>query len=219
MNILKGFPLMTGRGPLVWMLSAFVMLGACDCSATGTSIAISSPTADMMIGPDADEDPGVEGLQFSFVASSRGLSADDTVQFFVNQDPESGAEGLMPFATATPDEMGIASVQVTLPDGMHTLVACARDCTVRSSTVTFSVMTQCAQVSWVVPAAPAAGEGLTLGPGDDEDGEACGETFASSVRVFTDAPEGGTAQFLSTATRAGSRDYRRVCGLWGSGPR
>ena len=178
-------------------LTLAVSAGGCSCSSTTrpTLVTLVDPIDGATLTADDDEDPATEGVQYTIAATTQGLSADEAVQLLVDDAVATasvvGADGDVVFAG------------FTFPAGTFRLRAEARDGAVQSPEITITVeiddVPACPSLSFVTPRPPASG-GLMLGPDDDTDGTACGETFTTDVTISTDADAGATAQLFVNGT-------------------
>ncbi len=190
------------RGGVVVLMAALLAVVGCDCS-DGTSPArleILYPEDGQRITLADDVDTAAPGVQIEVVAESRRLGADDAVALYVDLAGDVPEDGDTPIASASPDDAGMVDFgTVTLTNGVHRLQAFARDGGVQSQEVEVTIVESCATITFASPEPPSSGE-LTLGPSDDTDGEACGETFETSVVVSTDAGDGRPATLFVNGT-------------------
>jgi len=188
----------------VYLLAISMAVTACDCSKPdgAVELKIIVPEDDANLTLADDENPDVAGVQFTVLAEAPKLDEGDEVELFLEA---SSADVDPPVASATVDDAGmVVFSEVTFPAGEHHLQARARMGGVQSNTVRITVADACATITFVTPERDPAASELTLGPGADTDGEACGETFETTVVVSTDAGDGQPATIFVNDTPRGT---------------
>ncbi|MFW5920808.1 MAG: hypothetical protein ACOCUS_03120, partial [Polyangiales bacterium] len=191
--------LSSGRRLLVRTLAMFALAGAlpvagCDCNGGGGALVILQPEKGATLSQMDDVDDDASGVQIEVVIGSMGLRG-EAVELFRASTAEEALESEA-IASGTIGDDTRATLEVTLEMGEQDLIACTAGCEESSDPVTVTLTDACADVTFVDPSPPADGGNLTLGPMDDTDGEACGETFGTNVLVSTDAGDGQEAQLF-----------------------
>lgn len=161
-------------------------LALTGCPGPGATLEIISPSDGETLSLATDSNPGMAGVQTEVVVQASGIAVGDAVDLVVDD--------VIVTSLPTPEDGVITFTDVTLSPGSHSLRA-SRAGTIESAAITVNVASdECFAISFVTPA--PAGARVTLGPSDDTDGVACGETFETTVVVATAAPEGSSARIL-----------------------
>lgn len=173
------------RHLLVGLLVAAVsMLGGCDNGDPAT-LRILDPMDGARLTLATDTEPDTPGVQATVQIEAYRVAVGERVDLVLNDRTIIGTE-----LVTESGEMVFPGV--TLPGGMHRLVAVTRTGDVRSPAVMITVDDACATIDFVTPEPRA--ERVVLGPMDDTDGVACGESFETTVVVATDAGDGAEAR-------------------------
>lgn len=185
-----------------------MVLTACGGGNKVPTLELVTPANNADVTLAEDVDTATDGLQFDVLVNSTRLTAEDgDVSIYIEPSIDRSTfdpSTLTPAGTGAIQEDGTATIRVTLTDGDYDVIACAREfCAVRSEVHHISVTTGCATISFTAPAAPTGGR-TVLGPDDDEDGTACGETFQTTVSVSTDAGNGATVALMVNGVAAGT---------------
>ncbi len=175
------------RGALV-VLAALV-LSACPGPSATLEILEPMDGAELTLATDVDS--AMPGVQTRVVVRAVGVPAGESVVLLLDDSLIVGSQ------VAPPDGM-IIYEGVTIPSGRHDLEALLDLGDVRSERITIDVADECFAVNFVTPT-PSPSP-VTLGPGDDTDGVACGDTFEATVVVSTAAPDGSEARIFVNGT-------------------
>ncbi len=186
---------------LGWGLLAAATASGCSCSDSNpATLTILLPADGATLSPSDDADPDMAGIQFEVSMEATRLAAGEEISLFIDASRFRADPVATPDATTELRDDATARITVTLPVGEHELLACARNCGVQSEVVRITVSQSCAVITFVTPEPDPEGMDVRLGPGDDTDGEACGTTFQTDVRISTDAGDGQTAQLFVNGT-------------------
>ncbi|NOY90139.1 MAG: hypothetical protein GXP55_02940 [Deltaproteobacteria bacterium] len=191
------------------MLLAAGLLSGCGGGSNAATLVIVTPLNNTNISLADDVDPATAGVQIDVLVDSTRLTVDDgDITIYIEPSIDRStfdSSSLTPAGSATLAEDGTATIRVTLADGDYDMIACARGllCAVRSQVVRITASTGCAAISFTLPAGPIAGR-TVLGPEDDEDGTACGETFQTTISVSTDAGDGASVALSVNGVAAGT---------------
>ena len=174
------------------------------------SVMIDSPSTGDTFSSAEDADPAMDGIQVDVSVVVDNESEGEEVWLYSDATALTDTPDATPTLVETLPADGRVTFRPTLEPGTHALLACVRDCRFRSQQVTVTVVAGCAGVAFINPT-PEPGDFTNLGPADDVDGEACGATFTTSVRLTTTASDGASFQLVvngspgPTATSAGGQ--------------
>jgi len=209
-STMRAFFSFGSRMPVVLTLGALAlaMVSGCGGGSHAATLVIVSPANNSSITLADDVDAATDGLQIDvLVESTRLTAADGDITVYVEPSIDRSTfdpSTLTPAGTGTLADDGTATLRATLADGDYDMIACAREfCGVRSQVIRISVSTGCATITFTAPSAPTGGR-TVLGPEDDQDGNACGESFQTTVSVSTDAGNGATVSLMVNGISAGS---------------
>ena len=162
---------------------------SCGPGSNEITLAIVEPQDGATLTRETDTNPSVDGVQANVVVDVLRLGVGETVTLVL--------DGTTSIGTGTvPPDGRITYIDVTFPGGTHQLEATARDGANRSPSVTIVVDDGCPTLSFVSPQVTGGVDSITLGPAEDQDGEACGATFETDVVVSTSAPTGTEVRLL-----------------------
>ncbi len=157
-------------------------LGGLGVDCAGPTCTLTGPNTNAWLTSDDDLNPGTGGLQTNFTLTTEAANAGTEARLFLNGDTAN------PLVTTVQDDTATFP-GVTLSEGpARTVQGECRDPygnVTLSAVATWSVTLAECEVAIVSPT-PGT-DPLTLGPGDDQDSEACGTDFTTSVEVATNA--------------------------------
>lgn len=154
------------------------------------SLTILDPVDGAILTLATDTRPDLDGVQATVLVQAHRVAVGDTVSLAAD-------DAVIGMATV-PDSGELSFTDVTIPSGMHQLVAFTMAGDVRSPEITVTVNDGCATIDFVTPV--AGGDRVTFGPADDTDGMACGESFETTVVISTDAGNGSEARVFVNGT-------------------
>ncbi len=193
-SMVEGF---RGANAALFVLAVLV-LSACPGPSATLEILEPMDRAELTLATDVD--PEMPGVQVRVVVQGVGVPVGGDIVLLLDGSLIVGSQ------IAPPDGM-IIYEGVTIPSGRHDLEALTELGDVRSESITLDVVDDCFAVSFVTPS--SSPDPVTLGPSDDTDGVACGDTFETSVVVSTAAPDGSEARVFVNGT---PRRTARVAG-------
>jgi hypothetical protein len=166
------------------ILAWAVVMGSCDLAEDDRyALHIAAPENDATFVDREDTDPNTDGMQISV----RVETAQDGIPI-----------ELLRLVGGTPDVIGRGTTQnrqvtfpaITLFPGANRLSARDTQSGRTAPAITIYYEDPCGDITFLSPSpAPMDGE-LLLGPGDDVDGNACGESFAIALLAATGLPDG-----------------------------
>lgn len=180
MSLTSGF----GRARIGALMCCVALTG---CPGPSATLEIIEPADGTVLTTADDTSAILDGIQTRIVVQAIGVAVGADVDLVID-------DGAIAATAVTPDDGMIVYEDVTVPAGQHTLRAVTRRDDTRSPIVTIEVRDVCFPIGFVTPA--PMGTSVTLGPSDDTDGEACGETFETTVVVSTGAPNGSEARII-----------------------
>ncbi|HJL19552.1 MAG TPA: VCBS repeat-containing protein [Sandaracinaceae bacterium LLY-WYZ-13_1] len=164
------------------LLGALGLVSGCECDPEEASLMLTEPEDETVLSFDSDTNPDIEGVQIVVRGVAMGLAVGDEVELELDD---------VAVATTTVNADGdVVWPDITIPSGMHSLGAVAGE--IESEDIEITLEGMCFSMTFVTP--EPAGDEVTLGPGDDTDGEMCGDTFETTVVVSTSAPDGTEAR-------------------------
>lgn len=169
--------------------ASLVMLTACP-GPTAT-LEIQEPADGATITRADDVNADAAGIQVNVLVQAIGVAVGGELDLILDGSNIIGTQPV-------PEDGATRFPGVTIPPGTHTLTAITRIGDIQSPSITITAVDDCPSISFVTPA-PNPG-GVTLGPSDDTDGAACGDTFETTIVVATTAREGNEARVFVNGT-------------------
>ncbi len=176
------------------VICAAVLGGAVACGpGDQATLTITDPADGAVLTLATDTQPDVAGVQANVVVAVHLLAVGEQVTL--------SADNSVIGTQMVPDSDTMTFDNVTIPSGTHTLAAFTSS-GVRSNEVSVTVNDGCATIDYVTPM--PGSDRVTLGPNDDTDGTACGESFQTTVTLSTDAGDGAQAQVFVNGNPQGT---------------